>query len=214
MATRARREPKSQVIAADLRGRIHDGQYPPGSSLPPQRELSASYGVTLATLRQALAVLQSDGLVSQQAGRGTFVTEPRAAYRPGSLRGFAEDLQAQGHLVGTEVLGQALRRPPRAVAEALAVPGIALGRAVEAMHPGLLDRPTASLLRQSPGAAAFISDRVTFDLDGIPVVVDRAVILGTAMEIRTEQTGGEMSVRWSRHDPEPSSPGQKPGEAS
>jgi GntR family transcriptional regulator len=52
--------------------------------------------VTLVTLRQALRRLEDDGLVSQQPGRGTFVAEPRAAYRLDSLRGFAEDLRARG----------------------------------------------------------------------------------------------------------------------
>ncbi|HEY0003079.1 MAG TPA: GntR family transcriptional regulator, partial [Actinoplanes sp.] len=85
---------------------------PPGSALPPQKELSAHYGVTLATLRQALRKLEDDGLLSQQPGRGTFVAEPRAAYRLDSLRGFAEDLRAQNQTVSTQILAQAVRRPP------------------------------------------------------------------------------------------------------
>jgi GntR family transcriptional regulator len=108
----AARTPKYQAIAADLAAKIRGGELTPGSALPPQKELSASYGVTLATLRQALQRLEDDGLVSQQAGRGTFVAEPRAAYRLDSLRGFAEDLRAQGQTVSTQILGQAVRRPP------------------------------------------------------------------------------------------------------
>ena len=38
------------AIAADLATRIRGGELPPGSALPPQRELSQTYGVTLATL--------------------------------------------------------------------------------------------------------------------------------------------------------------------
>jgi GntR family transcriptional regulator len=108
----APRTPKYQAIAAELTERIRGGELPPGSALPPQKELSASYGVTLATLRQALRQLEDDGLVSQQRGRGTFVAEPRATYRLDSLRGFAEDLRAQGQTVSTQILGQAMRRPP------------------------------------------------------------------------------------------------------
>ena len=106
------RTPKYQAIAADLAGKIRGGELAPGSALPPQKELSTAYGVTLATLRQALQRLEDDGLVSQQAGRGTFVAEPRAAYRLDSLRGFAEDLRAQGQTVSTQILGQAVRKPP------------------------------------------------------------------------------------------------------
>src|SRR5262245_11849165 len=111
-AMQQRREPKYQAIAADLQARIRDGEYEPRTALPSQRELSAAYGVTLVTLRQALAVLEREGLVSQQPGKGTFVTETRAAYQLDSLRGFAEDLSDQGHTVGTEVLSQAMRRTP------------------------------------------------------------------------------------------------------
>lgn len=112
----APRTPKYQAIAADLTTRIRGGALPPGSALPPQKELSATYGVTLATLRQALRQLEDDGLVSQQPGRGTFVAEPRAAYRLDSLRGFAEDLRAQGQTVSTQILGRSVRRPPSWVA--------------------------------------------------------------------------------------------------
>src|SRR3982751_3450334 len=112
----APRTPKYQVIARDLSAKIRDGELPPGSAPMPQKEPSASYGVTLGTLRQALRQLEVDGLLSQQPGRGTFVAEPRSAYRLDSLRGFAEDLRAQGHTVSTQILGQAVRRPPVAVA--------------------------------------------------------------------------------------------------
>jgi len=117
----APRTPKYQAIASDLAAKIRHGDLPPGSALPPQKELSATYGVTLATLRQALQRLEDDGLVSQQAGRGTFVAEPRAAYRLDSLRGFAEDLRAQGQTVSTQILGQAVRKPPAWVSAELGI---------------------------------------------------------------------------------------------
>ncbi|MFC7649409.1 GntR family transcriptional regulator [Streptosporangium lutulentum] len=39
--------------------------------MPAQRELSALYGVTMMTLRQALQVLSGEGLIVQRASRGT-----------------------------------------------------------------------------------------------------------------------------------------------
>lgn len=63
--------------------------------------------------------MQDDGLVSQQAGRGTFVGEPRAAYRLDSLRGLEEDLAAQGQQLATEILAQELVEPPPDVAAQL-----------------------------------------------------------------------------------------------
>jgi GntR family transcriptional regulator len=175
------------------------------------------------------------------------VAEPKATYRLDSLRGLAEDLRAQGHTVTTEILGQALRRPPawaatplggdeRALrlerlrllagrpavhqlswvrgpaAEALAAVdlsatslyaaiaglGVVVHRASEVVRPGLLDEPTAALLRQPAGAPVFLSDRVTYGLDGQPLLVDRATILGTVMEIRTERAATGLSMQWTR----------------
>jgi GntR family transcriptional regulator len=96
--------PAYRRIAADLADRIRAGEYRPGDALPAQRELSASYGVTLMTLRQALQQLRDDGLIIQQAGRGTFVAPVQAAYRVDTLRSFVEDLREQGHQVTTEVV--------------------------------------------------------------------------------------------------------------
>ncbi len=198
--------------------------------------------MTLATLRQALQQLEADGLLSQQPGRGTFVAEPRAAYRLDSLRGFAEDLSAQGRLVATQILGQTVSPPPSWVQAhfgnrlpavrlerirllaghpavhqvswirgtelartdlsgvslyaALAEHGIVVHRASESLRPGLLDETTAALLRQPPGTPVFQSERVTFGLDDSALVADRATILSTMMEVRTEREVSGLSMQW------------------
>jgi GntR family transcriptional regulator len=120
MTGSVRREPKYAAIAADLEAKIRSGQHAYGSALPPQRDLSTSYGVTLMTLRQALQVLTDRGLVTQHPGRGTFVSVPKAAYDLGSLHSLADDLRAQGHRVDTVLLSRARRRPPARIAEQLA----------------------------------------------------------------------------------------------
>ncbi|MDG4767448.1 GntR family transcriptional regulator [Solwaraspora sp. WMMD406] len=111
-----RRTPKYLAIAADLEARIRSGEYPAGSALPAQRALSAAYGVTLMTLRQALEVLTDRGLVVSHAGRMTLVASPQANYRLDTLRSFTEDLREQGHDVTTVVCDVGLRRPPSWVA--------------------------------------------------------------------------------------------------
>ncbi len=62
--------PRYRAIADDLTDKIKSGHYRAGEALPAQRELSASYGVTMMTLRQALQVLSAEGLIVQRAGRG------------------------------------------------------------------------------------------------------------------------------------------------
>ncbi|MGP4019087.1 GntR family transcriptional regulator [Saccharopolyspora sp. 5N708] len=108
-----------RTIAGDLAAKIRAGQYAAGAALPSQRELSAAYGVTLMTLRQALRQLSDEGLIVQQPGRGTFVSAEPAAYRLGSLRSFTDDLKDQGHEVRTSVVQRAQRRLPAGVAAQL-----------------------------------------------------------------------------------------------
>jgi GntR family transcriptional regulator, uxu operon transcriptional repressor len=47
----------------------------PGSRLPTERQLAADLGVTRSGIRQALAALEADGLISREVGRGTFFSD-------------------------------------------------------------------------------------------------------------------------------------------
>ncbi|MFG1694498.1 GntR family transcriptional regulator [Nonomuraea sp. NPDC049309] len=122
MTADAGHEARYRAIAADLAAKIRSGHYAPGEALPPQRELSASYGVTLMTLRQALRQLSDERLIVQRPGKGTFVAPPHLAYQLDSLRSLADDLRTQGHAVRTAVVGRAVRRAPARVAAELRLP--------------------------------------------------------------------------------------------
>src|SRR6187549_3048616 len=63
----------AEEIAEQLRGLILSGQYPPGSKLPPERELSKRLKVNRASLREALKKLEHLGLVRIRQGDGTRV---------------------------------------------------------------------------------------------------------------------------------------------
>jgi DNA-binding FadR family transcriptional regulator len=54
------------------------GVVPPGQSLPPERELAASYGVSRDTVREAIRELADAGYLVPRRGRygGTFVADP------------------------------------------------------------------------------------------------------------------------------------------
>ncbi|AKH86869.1 GntR family transcriptional regulator [Streptomyces sp. CNQ-509] len=49
------------------------GEYPPGSQLPTLPELASTNGVSETTIRQALAMLRSEGLIETRARAGTLV---------------------------------------------------------------------------------------------------------------------------------------------
>jgi len=52
---------------------ISSGGYRPGDRLPPERELIARLGMSRATLRRALDVLERGGAIWRHVGKGTFV---------------------------------------------------------------------------------------------------------------------------------------------
>jgi GntR family transcriptional regulator len=68
-------------VAHSLRGRIADGEWAPGTQLPTINELARAYDVALITVRQAIALLAEDGLVTSTRGRGTFVCAGVASVR-------------------------------------------------------------------------------------------------------------------------------------
>ncbi|GLW99067.1 GntR family transcriptional regulator [Microtetraspora sp. NBRC 16547] len=55
-------------LAADLREAIASGAYGSGGRLPSEEELAQKYGVSRGTVRQALAVLRANGLVTSRRG--------------------------------------------------------------------------------------------------------------------------------------------------
>lgn len=68
----------SDVLANELRERILSGEYPEGTPLPPERELVIQTRMGRTTVREALRVLEVQGLVRIKAGRagGAFVQHP------------------------------------------------------------------------------------------------------------------------------------------
>ena len=67
-------------IADNLAEMITDGRYRPGDKLPSEPELAAELHVSRTTLREALRILSTRGLVEVRRGIGTFVTESRSIH--------------------------------------------------------------------------------------------------------------------------------------
>jgi GntR family transcriptional regulator len=60
-------------ISDELRERIRDGSYPPGTRLPTMAELCVTHQVSEIVVRQAMALLRGEGLVETRRGGGTVV---------------------------------------------------------------------------------------------------------------------------------------------
>ena len=64
-------QPRYRVIADRLRERIESGSIPPGTLLPTESALTSEFRASRGTVRQAIAVLREEGLVTTEHGRGT-----------------------------------------------------------------------------------------------------------------------------------------------
>ncbi|TGU71505.1 FadR family transcriptional regulator [Geomonas terrae] len=63
----------STQIAEQIRSSILAGEFNPGEKLPPERELAEMFGVSRPSVREALNILTSSGLVETYQGGGTLV---------------------------------------------------------------------------------------------------------------------------------------------
>jgi len=85
--------PKSCDVLADrLQQQILGGAYPPGSALPTERELVAGTGLSRGSVREALRILEAQGLIETRAGRygGSVVSRPTDALLASHINLFAK----------------------------------------------------------------------------------------------------------------------------
>ncbi|MEV6979824.1 GntR family transcriptional regulator [Sphaerisporangium sp. NPDC051017] len=77
MARKSDKRPPQLKIAADLRAKIMSGELEPGEKLPSTAELAEAYSAAPATAHNATKLLQGEGFVYGQAGKGVFVRDRR-----------------------------------------------------------------------------------------------------------------------------------------
>ncbi len=134
--------PKYAQVVAEIKRRIEQGDYPPGSLLPSEHQLVDEFGVSRPTIVKALASLRQDGWIDTQQGKGSFVRG-----RP-ALAGADRTRPAQN----------ALELPETALSGELVQAGVKLAPAY-----------VTTLLGLEPGAKAFLRQRLLSDDGGEPV---------------------------------------------
>ena len=133
--------PKYAQVVDEIKRRIEEGDYPPGSLLPSEHQLVQDFGVSRPTIVKALSALRQENWIETQQGRGSFVR-------------------------GRPALAQAERtRPAQNVLE---LPEAQL--AGDLVQAGVKVAPphVAALLSLETGAKAFLRQRVLSE-DGEPV---------------------------------------------
>jgi GntR family transcriptional regulator len=121
----------SRRIADDLRASIEAGELASGAKLPSERDLAAQYGTARNTAREAISILQSEGLVVAQHGRGVFVRPRQPLMRLGAnrysrrlrsetgLSPFRIEVTKQGRTPKTECRSVTTEQAPPEIAERL-----------------------------------------------------------------------------------------------
>lgn len=111
--------PFYRQLADILREQIVSGRLKAGHRLATEFELMERFRVSRTTVRQTIARLQREGLISVQRGKGTFVATTKIEPELSALTGFVEDMQALGLSASAKVLGVHNEKCSAQVAEAL-----------------------------------------------------------------------------------------------
>ncbi|QGU05346.1 GntR family transcriptional regulator [Corynebacterium comes] len=100
------RRPAYQAIADIIRERIARCEFSGGHRLPTERELVDEFGVARMTVRNALDVLQQEGLIERRRGRsgGTFVRSIPMIVDLSCMEGVVQQLRKEGREMAAEVL--------------------------------------------------------------------------------------------------------------
>ncbi|MCR4398032.1 MAG: GntR family transcriptional regulator [Firmicutes bacterium] len=137
-------------VAEYIRKKVAEGEYPRGERLPSETDLASKLGVSRATLREALRLLEDEGLVMSRRGAGSFV-------RPESRR----------IVEGLEKLGSMTKSIRRA--------GFTAEDRVLSVSPIVLSNHTAKSLRVSNGSPGYMVETLRL-ANGQPVIYSCDII--------------------------------------
>ena len=194
---------KYSIISDELKSEIRQGKYSKTGKLPTEYELVERFKVSRQTVRQAIACLKSEGIVSQIQGSGTFVCDLGARKNrknkenltiavictyisdyifPSIIRGIEESLSGDNYVVNLVATGNKVDKE-RSILEKIIYNSEVDGIIVEGTKTGL-PNPNISLYRK-------IKEM------GIPIVfvhcaypeLDSSVVVGMK-----DYEGGKMAV--------------------
>lgn len=160
VVSQSNHEPKHQVLADELRRRIRNGHWVEGDALPSESQLSVQAGASRGTVRQALAALRSEGLITGVQGKPPVVAHAVPSQPFTTFMSFTEWAQSSGRVPGQRTIELAKRPADRQVAARLELEPDT--QVVQVLRLRLLDEVPAMLERSS-----FILPvgRLLFDFD-------------------------------------------------
>ena len=102
-------------IAEGIGELLKSGVLPAGYVLPPERALCEQFGISRMTLRQAMGLLDREGLIESRRGRGTVVTPARLRKQEQELKSFSEEIRDRGGRPESRLISLELTVPGESV---------------------------------------------------------------------------------------------------
>jgi DNA-binding GntR family transcriptional regulator len=121
-SAKSERKTLTEIAQHELRQAITGGTFRPGSRLPTESELCEMLGVSRTVVREALRVLEEDGLVARRQGVGTFVRNHPILKNLNFNFGITEMIESAGLKSGTSHLAVQKGTADKEKAEQLRVP--------------------------------------------------------------------------------------------
>jgi GntR family transcriptional regulator len=186
---------------------ITAGGWVPGERIPSEPDICRHFDVSRTTVRQALAELESEGLIRKDKGRGTFVAEPRSSsWFLQSSHGFFEEASRDGRKVTSRVLRAGVGELPSWASDALHVAegtrGVFLERVrwvdervvmyVETHLPEALGDAVLAADLQTGSLYRTLEDRLGIVVAGGRRVVEATVALDELAKILEVETGAPL----------------------
>ena len=103
--------PLHDRIRRDLEREILAGTRPPGSRIPVEHELMASYGCSRMTVSKALAALAADGFIERRKRAGSFVARPKVHSMVLDIPDLAVEVARRGQTYDYTLHARAIRGP-------------------------------------------------------------------------------------------------------
>src|ERR687892_1961866 len=100
-SAKSERKTLTEIAQQQLRQAITGGTFRPGSQLPTEAELCQMLGVSRTVVREALRVLEENGLVTRRHGVGTFVRDHPILKNLNFNFGITEMIESAGLKPGT-----------------------------------------------------------------------------------------------------------------
>lgn len=121
-SARSSRKTLTDAVQEELRQAIFSGAYTPGSQLPTEAALGEMLGASRTVVREALRVLEQDGLIFRRHGVGTFVRTHQILKNLNVNYGITEMIQLAGFEPGTRHLAVRQEIADEEVATQLNIP--------------------------------------------------------------------------------------------